>query len=129
ESVDRGARQADGRHALGQGEAARLPVDATVDQGHTGRGLDGVAVDPGGGLERERGRNQVDAVAERPRIRNRPVHPCSTESRMPKVMSTVTSKSVGVPESSTLPPARTMSQRVMSAMVVAARARTVRTAS
>src|SRR5690606_7200392 len=79
--------------------------------------------------KRQRDGNQMDARPERSGIRCLSDHPCSTASRIRNVMSTVTSKSVGAPESSTFPPARTRSQRVMSAIVAAARARTTLTAS
>lgn len=55
--------------------------------------------------------------------------PWSTGSLMLKVMSRVTVNSVGAPESSTSPPTLTISNLWISEIVLAARARTVRTAS
>ena len=43
---------------------SRLPICPTVDEQDPAVGLDCVSVDPGRALEGERGRDQVDAVAE-----------------------------------------------------------------
>src|SRR5690606_14914018 len=115
QSRDRNLAEPDALQAGMESLVARLPVAPTVDEHHTIVTLQGVAVDPGRPAKRQRDGNQMDARPERSGIRRLSDHPCSTASRIRNVMSTVTSKSVGAPESSTFPPARTRSQRVMSA--------------
>src|SRR5690606_24284476 len=100
-----------------------------IDEDDPALGLDRIAVDPRRGGKRQESGYQVDAVVETAGIGDRPVHSCSTASRIAKVTSIVTSNAVVKPEASTFPQARTRSLRVRSEIVAAARASTVRTAS
>src|SRR5690606_38963072 len=103
----------------------RLPVDPAVEEHGAGGRPEHIGVHERGAREREREGNDADAVPEVGDVGQSPGQPW-TDSFTVKVMSRVTENSVGAPESSTAPHTSTTSNRVISSIVVAARASTVR---
>ncbi len=127
QGVDRVLTEPESAEPLPDRPPSGLPIGPAVEHQEPTAGLDDIGVDPGRALERERCRDEMDAVPQR--LWGRGGHPCSTGSLIPNLMSRVTVNTVGAPESSTFPPTLTILKLCMSEMVLAALARTVRTAS